>query len=392
MSKIIVCGVGCCLMDRIYGHVDFSAPAFVRYRSRKPGDGGLEAGRLTFEEDLEAFASRPFPTMLPEITAGAEPDAENIGGPAVVALVHAAQMLGSDAEVRFYGCRGDDAVGEHLQDMLGKTPLDLSHYTVRPGAETPSTTVLSDPAADGGHGERTFVNTIGAAADYRPADAGPSFYEGDVCVFGGTALVPGIHEGLEEMLSEVRRRGGLTVVNTVYDFLNERKDPGRRWPLGGSDAVYPLTDLLIADKEEAFRLSGTDRISDAVDFFREKGVGAVVVTAGSEPVWLWSGDGRLQPAEVQTMPVSIALAKAWERNPRRGDSTGCGDNFAGGVIASVAEQLSAGAGKPNLARACRWGIVSGGFAGLYYGGTWIEIEPGDKRRVLQFYYALYMFQ
>ena len=392
MSRILVCGTGCCLMDRIYAKVDFSAPAFVRYRSRRPGDGGLDPGRLTLEGDLESFSGRRFPEMLPEITAGAAPDAENIGGPAIVALIHAAQMCRQDAAVRFYGCRGDDTVGVTLRGLLENTPVDLSGYMVRPGLETPSTTVLSDPLADGGHGERTFVNTVGAAETYGPDDVDPSFYEGDVCVFGGTALVPLVHSGLGKMLAEARRRGGLTVVNTVYDFISERKDPGGRWPLGNSDEAYPLVDLLIADKEEALRLSGTDSIPDAVGFFRAKGVGAVVVTAGADPVWLWSGGRRLVASEVATMPVSKALAEAWKQPSRRGDSTGCGDNFAGGVIASIASQSASGVLKPDLEEACRLGIVSGGFAGLYYGGTWMEKEPGEKHRLLKPYYEQYLIQ
>lgn len=392
MSKVLVHGVGCCLMDRIYAKVDFSSPAFVRYQSREPGDGGLEPGRLTLEGDLERFSSRGFPDILQEITAGSSPDAENIGGPAIVALIHTAQICGRDAEVRFYGCRGDDTVGRNLQASLERTPVDLTSYIVRKGLSTPSTTVLSDPLADGGHGERTFVNTVGAAETFRPEDVDPSFHDGDVCVFGGTALVPGIHAGLERMLAEVRGRGGLTVVNTVYDFISEREAPGRRWLLGGSDETYSLVNLLIADKEEALRLSGTDSIQDAVCFFRAKGVGAVIVTAGAEPVWIWSRGARLSASEVTTIPVSKELARAWRQEPRRGDSTGCGDNLAGGVIASIASQLAAGIEKPDFLEACRLGVVSGGFAGLYYGGTWMENEPGEKLRLLKPYLEKYLIQ
>ena len=52
---IRISGVGCCLMDRIYDNVDFQSEAFRKYLSRKTGDGGLEPGKLTFEEELERF-------------------------------------------------------------------------------------------------------------------------------------------------------------------------------------------------------------------------------------------------------------------------------------------------------------------------------------------------
>ena len=391
-KKIVVSGVGCCLMDRIYAHADFSSPAFKRYLSHRQGDGGLSVGGLTFEEDLEIFAGQSFGNILPVLSGGKAPDKENIGGPAIVALIHAAQIASDCCTVRFYGCRADDLVGENLERLLKNTPVDLMHFGIKPGSETPSTTVLSDPNADYGHGERLFVNTIGAAWDYIPAIVDPSFYESDICVFGGTALVPRIHEGLEAMLSKARRNGCLTVANMVYDFLSEKKNPGLKWPLGSSDATYSLLDLLIADREEALKLSGKDNIDDALEFFRQKGVGAVIITAGADDVHLWACSDRFLPIEPETMPVSKALGKAGKDPSRRGDSTGCGDNFAGGIIASIAGQFASGRKNIDLKEACQLGIVSGGFAGLYYGGTWLESEPGEKWSLLQPYYEEYLKQ
>lgn len=391
-KKVVIGGVGCCLMDRIYAHADFSSPSFKRYLNLRPGDGGLSVGGLTFEEDLERFAGQSFGDILPTLNGGKAPDVENIGGPAIVALIHAAQITDGSCSVLFYGCRGDDAVGSDLDRRLKSTPLDLTHFRIQPGSETPSTTVLSDPNADNGQGERLFVNTIGAAWDYIPEEVDDSFYESDICVFGGTALVPRIHEGLEYMLSKARGNGCLTVVNTVYDFLNEKKNPGERWTLGSSDTSYSLVDLLIADREEALRLSGKDDIPEALAFFSRMGVGAVIITAGADDVHLCACSDRFIPVGPETMPVSEALGKAWKDPSRRGDSTGCGDNFAGGVIASIAEQLASGNNRFDLKAACRLGIVSGGFAGLYYGGTWQESEPGEKRRLLQPYYEEYLQQ
>ena len=391
-KKIVISGVGCCLMDRIYAHADFSSPSFKRYFSLRQGDGGLSIGGLTFEEDLEIFAGQSFGNILPVLSGGKDPDNENIGGPAIVALIHVAQLASDCCSVRFYGCRADDLVGEHLERLLRNTPVDLTHYSIQSDSETPSTTVLSDPDADNGHGERLFVNTIGAAWDYIPSIVDPSFYESDICVFGGTALVPRIHEGLENMLFTARRNGCITVANTVYDFLSEKKNPGLRWPLGSSDATYSLVDLLIADREEALKLSGKDSIDEALDFFRQKGVGAVIITSGADDVHLCACSDRFLHVEPETMPVSKALGKAWKDPSRRGDSTGCGDNFAGGIIASIAEQLASGRNTLDLKAACQLGIVSGGFAGLYYGGTWLESEPGEKRRLLEPYYEEYLKQ
>lgn len=407
MNKVRISGVGCCLMDRIYDHVDFRSEAFRHVLSRKAGDGGLEPGKLTFEEELERFSGQSFPAdILPSLTEGRKPDKENIGGPCVVALINAAQIAADESTVGFYGCRGDDGVGQELLRRLSLTNLDLAHFRTEQGAETASTSVLSDPQYDNGHGERTFVNTIGASWHYMPEELDDSFFRSDICVFGGTALVPRIHQGLTPLLVKAKSCGSITVVNTVYDFLNEKKDPAQRWPMGDGDAAYRYIDLLIVDHEEALRLSGEGSIPAAIAFFRGKGAGAVLVTNGARNVSLWADSPLFGQVPELTMPVSAAVGQAL-REGKKGDSTGCGDNFAGGVIASLARQMyafrckgdevadgkSSGADRLlSLREACRWGIVSGGFACFYYGGTYVEPHPGEKLSHLQQLYDRYLEQ
>ena len=386
-----ISGVGCCLLDRIHDHIDFCSPAFGQYMSRKPGDGGLEPGKLTFEEEVERFAGHKFVDILPQLTQGRQPDKENIGGPCIVALINAAQLTHRESCVNFYGCRGDDAVGDHLLRELQRTPINLSHFRIEKGCETASTNVLSDPDYDNGHGERTFVNTIGASWHYLPQEVDDSFYEADICVFGATALVPRIHQGLTAMLKRAKSGDSLTVVNTVYDFINEKKAPEQRWPMGDSDESYQYIDLLVVDHEESLRLSGTASIPDAITFFREKGAKAVLVTNGAHDVYLWADSPLFGQVEMQTMPVSAAVGEQLKVG-KKGDSTGCGDNFAGGVIASLARQMSHSTSSLDLQEATRWGIVSGGFACFYYGGTYFETHKGEKLQLLTPYYEKYLQQ
>lgn len=409
-----ISGVGCCLMDRIYDGVDFTSDLFRNYLSKKAGDGGLEPGKLTFEEELERFSGDSFATeILPQLTQERKADKENIGGPCIVALINAAQLAYKESEVCFYGCCGDDEVGEELRQKLSQTPIDLSHYRIQQGSETASTSVLSDPHFDNGHGERTFVNTIGASWNYVPGELDDSFYKSNICVFGATALVPRIHQGLTAMLKKAKQSGSITVVNTVYDFLSEKQNPDQRWPMGDSDEAYNFIDLLIVDHEEALRLSGCKDIPSAIVFFQEKGAGAVLVTNGARDVYLWADSPLFGKVPQLTLPVSAAVGKALKEG-RKGDSTGCGDNFAGGVIGSLARQIAA---SPNpskkgenewnndentpslveragerlldLVESTKWGIVSGGFACFYYGGTYIEKKEGEKLTLLQELYDQY---
>lgn len=399
MHKVRISGVGCCLLDRIYDNIDFQSDSFRKYTSKKAGDGGLEPGKLTFEEELERFSGDGFETkILPLLTEGRKADNENIGGPCIVALINAAQVAWQESEVCFYGCRGDLQVGRDLMKKLCQTPVNLEHYRMEECSETASTSVLSDPNFDNGHGERTFVNTIGASWHYMPEELDESFYQSQICVFGGTALVPRIHQGLSSMLKRAKQSGSITIVNTVYDFINEKEHPDQRWPMGDDDESYRFIDLLIVDHEEALRLSGCADIPAAIAFFSQKGTGAVLVTNGARNVYLWADSPFFGSVSLQTMPVSTAVGQAL-RDGRKGDSTGCGDNFAGGVMGSIARQIYNSQPSTlnsrltlDLVESTRWGIVSGGFACFYYGGTYIEKQKGEKLALLQDLYNQYLKQ
>lgn len=390
-KKITVSGVGCCLVDRLYSNISFTSESFSTYLSTARGDGGLTPGKLVFMEEFERFAGRDFLDVQKELTQGKQPDKINIGGPSIVALIHAAQMLEStDCTCRFYGCGGNDDDGEFLLSALSKTPVNIENYKLA-GKMTPSTVVLSDPQFDHGHGERIFINSIGAAWDFSPEKLGEDFFNSDIVVFGGTALVPIIHDNLTQLLEKAKSKGCFTLVNTVYDFRNEKENPAQKWPLGKSDDSYQNIDLLITDFEEALRLSGKLSLNEAMQFFSERGAKAVLITNGSNPVQLFSDGSLFQKINQAEMPVSAAVSEELKKG-HSGDTTGCGDNFVGGVIASLVTQLQSGVNKLDLKEACIWGIISGGYTCFYVGGTFMEQCPGEKLKRIQPYYDHYKNQ
>jgi sugar/nucleoside kinase (ribokinase family) len=388
---LIIAGAGCCLVDRIFPDVDFSLPAFQKYGSRRKGDGGLHPGRLVFSEPFEAFSGRDLRGAVAEITKDRAAPILNVGGPSIVALIHAAQLLqGSPAEVQFYGARGDDAAGEFLQNRLEQTPVKLQHFKIVPGS-TPSTIVLSDPHHQEGQGERAFINEIGAAWKMKAEDLEQGFFDADVVVFGGTALVPRLHDQLTVLLQKARAAGCITVVNTVYDFRNESVNPGKRWPLGSDDESYQYIDLLITDREEALHLSGKQDLFAAGNFFKAMGVSAFLITSGTEHTLAFS-DGRLfKPQSVRSYPVSSELVNDL-KDFMGGDTTGCGDNFVGGVLASLAWQMLKEDHLPDLGECLAWGTVSGGYCCFHVGGTFLEMEPGEKLELIRPYYDRYNHQ
>lgn len=388
-----VSGVGCALVDYLYQPVNFSGVDFARYMSVKKGDGGLFPGILVFKDEFEKFCHENYFDVRKVLTQGLPPVTLNIGGPCIVSLIHAAQMLeNTSAEVYFYGSKGHDKEASFIDEGIKRTPLKIGLYK-ETDQITPFTDVLSDPTYDQGNGERIFINNIGAAWNLYPEDLDDTFYESDIVVFGATALVPHIHESMLEMLKKAKLNKAFTIVTTVYDSLNEKKDSTKAWPLGESVETYRYVDLLVMDMEEALRLSGKTTIEEAFLFFKQVGVGSVVVTHGAKPTHYFARGPIFVPSEGQ-MPISEAVRNRLVEFPETvGDTTGCGDNFAGGVIASVASQLMAKNGQPvDMQDAIAMGTASGGYACFYHGGTFFEKHKGEKKESIFAYYESYLNQ
>jgi sugar/nucleoside kinase (ribokinase family) len=388
-EKIVVSGTGCCLVDLLYNNIDFNSEAIRPFLSKTRGDGGLTPGKLVFQEELEKFSGKPFAEVQKILTGGRPHDKINIGGPSIVSLINLAQLV-HDCEIRFYGYGGKDNIGEYLLSAMKRTPVNLRDYKLIPNS-TPSTVVLSDPEFDNGHGERAFLNSIGAAWDYPPGELNDEFFKSDIVVFGGTALVPQIHDHLTSLLKKAKANGSITIVNTVFDFRNEKANPSKRWPLGESDESYEYIDLLITDLEESFRLSGGHELGVAINFFLEKKVSSFIITNGSKDITAYSDGKFFAECKLTEMPVSNRVIEEIRKNPT-GDTTGCGDNFVGGVIASVVGQIQKGTRYPDLKEACSWGVISGGFACFYIGGTYFEEKQGEKLAKIKPYYESYRKQ
>lgn len=377
--KIRISGTGCALADFVYNHVDFSGSEFQQYALRKEGDGGLSTGKLVFTEELEKFAGKNYTEIITEISKGKEAEAFNVGGPSLVSLIHAAQMLDKDTfQVDFYGVSGKDETARKIRNLLQKTPVGFSAYLEKSIRPTPFTHVLSDPGFDNGNGERTFINNIGAAWDLIPEELPDEFFTSDIVCFGGTALTPNIHDKLHILLEKAKNAGAFTIINTVYDFRNEKQNPGKAWPLGDTSISLSNTDLLIMDNEEALRISGFNDTGNASEYFMQHS-SAFVITRGAEKTIFYS-NGKFFRKDLDELPVSSLVSNKIKNGDFAGDTTGCGDNFAGGVIAAVAMLIHKNAETCNLKEVVVTGICSGGFACSYTGGTYFEKVPGEKKQ------------
>ncbi len=391
--EIKISVLGTCLVDYLYSPVNFNDAMFKRFSYKIRGDGGLEPGKLVFTEDFESFSGLGVNSFLYQLTGIHFPSVVNIGGPAIVAAINAAQILGERGKILYFGLYGNDEVGRTLRKLLNDLPVNLDWFSQIEG-ETPCTFVLSDPGYNNGSGERTFINRIGTSWSIIPELIPEDFFASDILFFGATAVLPHIHGSLDGILEKGRANGALNVISTVFDFLSEKKDPSSRWPLGESLRTYSLTDLLIADREEALGLSGCITLSDAAIFFINMGLDAFLITQGSDDVYVYSSGARFRKLKPMFIPVSErAKSKILNAKPDGFDTTGCGDNFAGGVLASIAMQLKKGNTKKlNLLESCAWGMASGGIACFYMGGVFRESEEGEKRILIEEYYSDYVKQ
>ncbi len=395
MDKIRIAGVGCALADFLYTNVNFNSSIFLKYQSKQAGDGGLSPGKLVFTEELEKFANSPYPEILDEIIDGKAPESYNIGGPSLVSLIHASQLLAANEfEVSYYGCTGFDHTAELIFDMLHKLPLNIGNYIKTGYKKTAFTDVLSDPNFDEGNGERTFINNIGASWDYLPEMLPNSFFDAQIVCFGGTALVPQIHDNLTPLLQKAKKNNCVTVVNTVFDFRNEKSNPGKCWPIGNSSESYKLIDILIMDCEEALKISGQKSVDEAAVFFKRQEVSSFIITNGSKNLYAFSNGSFFQHLDIKQFPISDCVKNELKDSKnQRGDTTGCGDNFVGGIIASVALQLIKNQNiKLDMIDAIAWGVASGGFACFYLGGTYFEKKEGEKLQKVKHYQLEYLKQ
>jgi sugar/nucleoside kinase (ribokinase family) len=211
-----------------------------------------------------------------------------------------------------------------------------------------------------------------------------------VVLFGAMWWEPFLHAELTALLRRCRRAGATTVLGTAFD--PSRSELRSRWRLGDSDEAYRHIDVLVMDHAELLLHTGELDPARAREFLQRSGVGAFLVTDGPRPVYYWSGGGGACARAEGHLSIPEALVRDRECGALpTGDSVGCGDNFLGGVAASVAQPRQVG-GKVSLRQAAMLGCLSGGIATTHAGGVFFERVPGEKRGLVEKYRVLYEAQ
>jgi len=221
----------------------------------------------------------------------------------------AAWLAGEGVPTSYVGRVGDDALGRESVAALTERGVGL-WVTVDPERTTGTCIVLVEPG-----GERSMLPDTGANATLLPADVPPTVFR------------PGAHLHLSgyTLLNEGSREAGLTALSLAAAAdLTVSVDPSSAALLEGVGAARFLAwtrgaDLLLANADEAAVLSGVADPRQAAaqlgDTYRE-----VVVKLGADGA-LWQ----------QGFITASAPA---ERGVEVIDTTGAGDAFAAGFLAS----------------------------------------------------------
>lgn len=205
------------------------------------------------------------------------------------------------------GCIGDDPLGAVASSALirdGVRPL----LAVRPSSTTGTCIVLVGPT-----GERTMLPDAGANDLFDECDLPvAAFAGGDHLHVSGYILLRS--KSRPAGLAAIRRAraAGMTVSLDASSAAPIKARPD------AFDAVYPMLDLLLANADEAFALTGSGDPHGAAAALADR-TPAVVVKLGSDGALCAQAGGTSCSPAIDTTVV---------------DTTGAGDAFAAGLLAS----------------------------------------------------------
>lgn len=240
-------------------------------------------------------------------------------------------LAGLGIETALIAHCGDDDAAFLDYRYWARAGLDLRYVQRIPGKPTGTSIGLVDSDA-----QPRFIHTSGANATLTVDDLKPeelAQWGAGVLHIAGFFVLPGLLDGrLPGALAEARRLGLFTSLDVVRS--PRMQHPEALWP------CLPHLDLFQCNAAEAQIITGRDHVEDAAAHLRSLGSRAVVVKAGERGCWLdcdASLDGAARKEWIPALPVENVV-----------DTTGAGDAFAAGLLASWLEAR-------DLFRACQAG-------------------------------------
>ncbi|MCJ7701140.1 MAG: carbohydrate kinase family protein [Anaerolineales bacterium] len=236
---------------------------------------------------------------------------------------------------------GEDDSAELLFRYWERVGVDTRFVRRTPGRPTGTSVGLVDDDF-----QPRFVHTSGANQELTAAVIDPKAFKiAGVRFFylAGFFVLPNVIEDVAERLDQLRQLGISTSLDVV--FSTSMDDPRLRAALW---AALPHLDYFIANRHEAFRLTGEEHYEQAAANLKARGANSVILKLGPAGCYALSESFTgLVPGE----KVNVI------------DTTGAGDAFAAGFIAALARgsglQAACQAGNRAGAKICtRLGAIS----------------------------------
>lgn len=207
------------------------------------------------------------------------------------------------------GAVGQDEKADFVLADMKKLGIDTSAMQRLEGVPTSATILNVRP-----NGERPALHVRGASDHF---DVDPAVYDqifdAPIVHLGGTGLLRRL-DGARSvaLLQEAKRRGR----TTTFDLIAaSREAAGLVLPL------LPFIDYFMPSIEEAQEMSGRRGPEECARFFLDHGASTCVFTLGGEGAFYAARDGARLHVPAYDIPIV--------------DTTGCGDAFDAGFIASL---------------------------------------------------------
>ena len=210
------------------------------------------------------------------------------------------------ASVRSAGALGDDATGDMLVQLLGKSGIGTVDLVRKAGLATSTSVLPIRP-----NGDRPSLHLLGANIAYTAGDLDPATLE----------WADHVHLGAPELIGDeavaifkAAKEAGCT---TSADLVA----PGVLLSLDALAPTLGLVDLLLPNDEQVMGLTGETDVVAAAQALVAAGAQLVAVTCGGE------GAVVVTAHSVDRVPA-FAIEVV--------DTTGCGDAFSAGFVTGTA--------------------------------------------------------
>jgi sugar/nucleoside kinase (ribokinase family) len=227
------------------------------------------------------------------------------GGGCALNTASALAKLGLRAGV--VGKVGADAFGDFIVRTLAERGVDAAGVIRDAAAATSASVALVESA-----GERTFLHATGANATLTTAEVREEPFRGRALHIAGALVLDELDgDPTASLLSEARRRGIVTSIDTVFDA---RGYWDRLLP------ALPFCDLVTPGLHEARAITDEEEPPAAARRLRELGARVAAVTCGADGCYVAGDSFEGHVAGFQLESV---------------DGTGAGDAFAAGFLCGL---------------------------------------------------------